>query len=135
MAETWHRVWGDGKLFRGPRFLNDSFSEKNPIFTEKICYDLFKSLTRFLGFSLSFPRFSVSFTMLNVVYDPFLARINNHYFRKEFLYDTFLKSVRTFARIRQHYFSKYWGDGYMCRPPPQIFGGPSPSSSWVSAYE
>src|SRR6218665_3961080 len=27
---------GDGKLFRGPRFLNDSFSGKNSIFTGKI---------------------------------------------------------------------------------------------------
>src|SRR6218665_3696455 len=36
-------------------------------------------------------------------------------------------SVHAFARIRQHYFSKYWGDGCMGRPPPQIFlGGPSP---------
>src|SRR6218665_3550514 len=49
----------------------------------------------------------------------------NHYFRKEFLDDTFF-SVRTFARIRQHCFSKYWGDGCMDRSPPQILGGPSP---------
>src|SRR6218665_99188 len=27
-AETWRRVWGDGKIFRGPRFLNDVFSRK-----------------------------------------------------------------------------------------------------------
>src|SRR6218665_317359 len=26
-----------------------------------------------------------------------------------------------------HYFSKYWGDGCMGSPPPQILGGPSPS--------
>src|SRR6218665_967315 len=38
-------------------------------------------------------------------------------------------SFHTFPRIRQHYFSKYWGDGYMGRPPPQIFGGPSPQVS------
>jgi len=37
-------------------------------------------------------------------------------------------SFYTFAHIRQHYFSKYWGDECMGRPPPQTFlGGPSPS--------
>jgi len=25
VAETWRRVWGDEKIFRGPRFLNDAF--------------------------------------------------------------------------------------------------------------
>src|SRR6218665_3652120 len=58
--------------------------------------------------------------MLNVVgYMTLYSQekpLKNHYFRKEFLYDTFVYSVRTFARIRQHYFSKYWGDGYMGRP-------------------
>src|SRR6218665_2479629 len=51
-------------------------SEKMSIFTAKISDELFcfLSLTRFFGFSLSFPRFSVSFTMLNVLYDPFLTR-------------------------------------------------------------
>jgi len=39
----------------------------------------------------------------------------------------FFYSVRTFARIRQHHFTKYWGDGCMGRPPPQISGAsPSP---------
>jgi len=58
----------------------------------------------------------------------------NHYFRKEFLYDAFFHSVRTFARIPQHYFSKYWGDGCMGRPPTSnVLGGPSPHSPYVSA--
>src|SRR6218665_2513495 len=54
----------------------------------------------------------------------------NHYFRKEFLYDPFF-TLRTLARIRQHYFSKYWGDGCMGRPPPQMFflGGVPPRST------
>src|SRR6218665_4186171 len=53
-----------------------------------------------------------------------------HYFRKEFLYDTAFSSGRTFARIRQDYFSKYWGDGCIGRPPTSDFvGGPSPSPS------
>src|SRR6218665_1296045 len=41
--------------------------------------------------------------------------------------NTFFYSFHTFAHIRQHYFSKYWGDECMGRPPPQTLGGPSPS--------
>ena len=41
-------------------------------------------------------------------------------------YDTFFYSVRTFARIRQHYFSKYWGVGCMGRPHTSIFWGTVP---------
>src|SRR6218665_3003213 len=37
-------------------------------------------------------------------------------------------SVHTFTRIRQHYFSKCWGDQCMGRPPPKILGGPFPQS-------
>src|SRR6218665_2873382 len=36
-------------------------------------------------------------------------------------------SFQTFAPIPQHYFSKYWGDQCMGRPPNSNFGGPSPS--------
>src|SRR6218665_2060286 len=64
--------------------------------------------------------------------------MKNHYFRKEFLDDTFFYSVRTFA---QHYFSKYWGGRErMHGPSPhQILGGPSPSlllglRPWLSVY-
>jgi len=42
--------------------------------------------------------------------------------RKEFLDDTFFYSVHTFARIRQHYFSKHWGTDAWTVPPPQIWG-------------
>jgi len=56
---------------------------------------------------------------------PFLHK-KNHYFRKEFLDDTFfiLCSYLCARPTTQHYFSKYWGDGCMDRPPPQILGGP-----------
>jgi len=50
VAETWRRVWGDGKIFRGPRFLNDVIFRKISIFKPKIFDDLI-------------------FTVLNVVYD------------------------------------------------------------------
>jgi len=104
------------------------FSEKISIFTVEISDDLF--LVVDLVFRI-FPFFSQIFrvfTMLNVVYDPFPHK-KTHYFTKKFLYDTFFYSVRIFARIRQHYFSKYWEDGCMGRPPPQIFGGTVPPRS------
>src|SRR6218665_2067462 len=56
------------------------------------------------------------FAMLNVIFDPFLTR------KTPFFY-----SVHTFTRFRQHYFSKYWGDQCMGRPPPPILGRPTPS--------
>src|SRR6218665_2271759 len=96
------------------------FSKKNSIFTPKISYDLFCLVIDqvFLIFRI--------FTVVNVVYDPFFTR-KTTISVKEFLDDTFFYSVRTFARIRQHYFSKYWGDECIGRPPPQIFGDRSPS--------
>ena len=63
VAETWRRVWGDGKFFRGPRFLNDFFSEKIKIsiFTAKISDYLFLVIDQVSRiFPFSFPRFSVS---------------------------------------------------------------------------
>jgi len=40
-AETWRRVWGDEKIFRGPKFLNDVFWGKMSIFTSKNSHYLF----------------------------------------------------------------------------------------------
>src|SRR6218665_273315 len=76
VAETWRRVWGTDIFFRGRRFLSDCFSEKISIFTANISYDLCFShvidqvFWIFTFFSQIFP----IFTMLNVVYDPFLTR-------------------------------------------------------------
>ena len=100
VAETWRRVWGDGKFFRTPRFL---FGKKFHFHAQNF--------------------------LLNVVYDPFFTRKNN-YFRKEFLDDTFFYSFRTFARIRQHYTSQnIGGTDAWAVPPPQIFGGTVPPVS------
>src|SRR6218665_2999766 len=68
-----------------------------------------------------FPLFSqifCIFTMLNVAYDLYmtLSSQENSLFQKRIPLWHFFYSVRTFARIRQHYFSKYWGDGCMGRP-------------------
>jgi len=85
--------------FRGPRFLNDVFSGRISIFKPKNSDDLFffYSSTRFFFIFPFFPSFFQIlriFTVLNVAYDPFF---------------TFFYSVRSFACIRQRYFSKYWG--------------------------
>ena len=77
----WHQWWRPGAEFGGPEkvFANQDFwmtffSEKISICTAKISYDLFFS--RQPGFSdFPFPRFIFCiFTVLNVVYDPFLTR-------------------------------------------------------------
>ena len=112
VAETWRRV--DGKNFRRPRF---------PFSRPKFLMTSFLVIDQVFRFFLSFPRIFRIFTMLNVVYDPFLTR------------KTPCLTLFTLSRasIRQHYFSKYWGDGCMGRPPTSnLFGGtvpPVPSRS------
>src|SRR6218665_1046165 len=66
----------------------------------------------FFTFDLSFLRFSISLLCETSYITPSS--------REKPLF-------RTFAHIRQHHFSKYWGDGYMGRPPPQILGDRPPS--------
>src|SRR6218665_232887 len=96
-------------------------------FREKFPFPRPKFLMTFLVIDQVFLIFRI-FTVLNVVYDPFFTR-KATFSEKNSLMTPFYNSVRTFARIRQHYFSKYWGDGCMGRPPPHILGGPSPQSS------
>jgi len=101
VAETWRRVWGDGNIFRGPRFLNDGF------FREKCQFSRRKFLMTFFSHRPVFSDFAL-FTVIKCHIRPFLHK-KTHYFRKEFLDKTIFCSVHPFARIRQHYFSKYWG--------------------------
>ena len=89
---------GDGKIFRGPRFLNDiSFGKKfhNSVFRAKITDDLFLVTDQvFRIFPFFFQIFRI-LTMLNVVYDPFLTR------KAPFLLCSYFRT-----HIRQHYISK-----------------------------
>src|SRR6218665_392102 len=63
--------------------------------------------------------------MFNVIYMTLCSQTTTISEKNSFMAPFYF--ARTFARIRQHYFSKYWGgDGCMGRPPPQIFWGPSP---------
>src|SRR6218665_105777 len=98
------------------------FGEKISIFTAKISDDLF--------FLVIDPVFRISpffrvFTMLNVVYDPYLTT-KTAISENNSLYDTFFTLFVLFARLRQHCFSKYWGDQCMGRPPTSNFGGDRP---------
>ena len=51
MAETWRRVWGDGKNFRRSRFLDDVFFGKN------FWWPFFSHRPGFSDFSFLFPHF------------------------------------------------------------------------------
>ena len=75
VAETWRRVWGDGKSFRGPRFLNDVLLGKNFHFQSTNFWWPFLTYRQgFSDFPFLFPDFPYIFTILNVVYDHFLTR-------------------------------------------------------------
>jgi len=60
------------------------------------------------------------------IYGPFFTK-KPLFHKKKFLHDTIFCSVRTFIRIRQHYFSKYWGTNAWAIPHIK-FGGASPKS-------
>src|SRR6218665_1088390 len=57
------------------------------------------------------------FTMLNVVYMTISSQEKHNF-----------HSVHAFTHIRQHYFSKYWGDQCMGGPSTSTFGGDRPPS-------
>src|SRR6218665_1646918 len=63
-------------FFHEPRFLNDDFSEKIPIFTAKISDDLFLVVDQvFLNFAFLFPDFPyLCYVKCRIIYDPFLTR-------------------------------------------------------------
>src|SRR6218665_478611 len=68
----------------------------------------------------------------DIGYDTYMtlsSREKPLFHKKNFLDNTPFYSVRTFARIRQHNFTKYWGDGCMGRPHLKFWGRPSAHSS------
>ena len=106
---------GGRNFFRRPRW---RFFWKNFHFSGKISDDL-SYRPGFSNFHW-FPFFRI-FILLNVVQDPSYMTLSS---QEKLLFYSF----HTFAHIRQHYFSKYWGDECMGRPPPQIVGGTVPQS-------
>ena len=114
--------WGDGNIFRGPRFLNCGFLETIPIFTAKISDDLFYSWP---AFRIS-PFFSKIFRIFTMIW-PFPHK-KNHYFRKEFLYETPFLFGSYFRALPTTLLLKIlWGDGFMGRPHLKFLGNRPPS--------
>ena len=125
-AETWRRVWGDGKFYHRPTFLNDVLGGKNFHFHVQIFWWLFFShrpgFSDFDSLSSDSPYLYCAPTGKMT-----LSSQGKALFKKRIPWrHLFFYSVWPFAPIPQHYFSKYWGDQCMGRPPPQILGGPSP---------
>src|SRR6218665_2554022 len=100
--------------------LYDTFSGKNFNFHAE------KFLTTYF---FSQPGFQILrfFTLLSVVYDLFFTR-KTTISEKNSLIAPFFYSVRTFARIRQHYTSLNIGGPMHGPSPTSNFGGPSPHS-------
>src|SRR6218665_2426244 len=88
------------------------------IFAAKISDDRFIVIDRIFQIFPYFSHIFPVFAMLNVIFDPFLTGTK----RK----NTFFYSVHTLTRIRQHYFSKYWGTNAWAVPSPQILGDRPP---------
>src|SRR6218665_1918147 len=128
-AETWRRVWGDAKKF------SRTILETISIFTPKNSDDLFLVIDQvFLILTVSFKRFSVSL-LYQMSYITLSSQQKALFQLKKFLVDTYFLLSSSF-RARPTTLGlllKILGDQCMGRPPPQIFGEPSPSPPYVSA--
>src|SRR6218665_4036876 len=113
---------GDGKFFRGPRFLNYGFSWKNIDLFPFLVIDHFFRIYPF--FFQIFHIFTNIYTMLNVVYDPFLTRKTTISEKNSFM--TIFLLCSYFSALPTTLLLKILGDGCIGRPPPQILGGQSP---------
>src|SRR6218665_2894073 len=109
----------------GQKFLNELFPEKISILTPKNSDDLFLVIDQvYLLLTISFQILCI-FIVSNVVYDPFFTT-KSPLSTKNSLTTRIFYSVQAFTPIPEHYFSNYWGDQCMGRPPPQIFWGTVP---------
>ena len=75
------------------------FRKEISIFTSKISDDLFKVM---------FSRFFLSFS-ISLLCEMSYMTLSSPLFQKRIPWWHLFYSVRTFERIRQHYFPKYWG--------------------------
>src|SRR6218665_3375271 len=102
------------------------FRNKISVFTPKISEDLFLVIDHDFRIFPIFLKISHIFAASNVVYDPFFTR-KTLISEDNSLMTPFFTLFMLSHASDKHYFSKYWGDGCMGRPPPQILGGPYPS--------
>src|SRR6218665_296817 len=101
------------------------YSEKFPFSRPKFLMTFLKSSTRFFRFFLPFPRFSLSFTMFNVMYDPFLTTRTTISEKNSFM-TPFLLCSYFRAHLTTLLLKILGGTDAWAVPPPQILGGPSP---------
>jgi len=125
VAETWRRVWGDGKLFRGPKFLNDVlFGTKFPFSPPKILMTFFV-IGQFFWFSPSLFRFSVS--LLCKMSYMTLSSQEKPLFQKKFLDDIYFFTLFVLSRPSDNTtFQNIGGTNALAVPPTSNFGGPFP---------
>jgi len=102
---------GRKKIFTDQDFWITIFSEKFYIFMPKNSDDLFLVINHVFQMTLS--------SQEKALFQKIIPW--RHLFFTLFVY--------TFARIRQHYFSKYWGTDAWAVLPPQIWGDHPPSPS------
>src|SRR6218665_94370 len=121
-AETWRRIWGTQKNFRGP------ISGKISIFRVKISDDLFLVIDLVLRIYPFFSHIFRMFTMLNVVYDHFLTR-------KPQFFTLFILSRTSDNTTSQN----IGGTNAWAVPPPQIWGDRPPVPlglrPWFQGYQ
>ena len=127
-AETWRRVWGNAQIFRRQTFLNEVFPEKISILTPKNSDDFFLVIDQVFLIWLSLFIFSVSL-FYQMSYMTLSSQQKALFQQKNSLTTPIFSYLQAFSPIPQHYFSKYWGDQCMGRPPPQIFFGDRPHQS------
>src|SRR6218665_2230935 len=99
-------------FFAAHEILNDIFSGKISIFRVKI-----SDRPGFSDFPFHFPDF------------PYLYYVKCRICPFPHKKNTFFYSVHTFMRIRQHYFSKFWGGPMHGPSPTSNFGGTVPPRS------
>ena len=118
---------GTEKKFADQDFWLTFFQKKIPFSRPKFLMTFSLITDQVFRIFTFFSQFSVSFTMLNGMSYMTLSSQEPLFQERIPLWHLFY-SVRTFARIRQDYFSKYWGDGCRDVLPPQILRGLSPQS-------
>src|SRR6218665_2983338 len=97
-------------------------------FWKKISFSRPKSVMTFRIFPF-FQRFSISFTMLNVVYDPFLTRTTTISEKNSFMTPFFIICSYFRAHPTTLFLKILGGTDAWAVTPPEIFGGPSPQVS------
>jgi len=114
-AETWRRVWGDGKKFRGPNFPKIFFYENISIFNAENFWRPFLIIDLLLSPFASLP-------LSKIWYIPYIFFLTkNLYFTKNIPSSHIFLSTAYFPAHPVTLLLQILTDGCMGRHPPQIF--------------